>query len=264
MPLPGYQATNIDRNVLIPHGVGFFYKRSGDANFNDVGDVAGVSINIETEFLDHKSNRAGQNATAKRILTDRSMTIAMQLNEVAPENFRYVFLANAGASGSINVQETATPKRTASDTFVLPEAVAGAASAGIVAVTSEDGSSTYVETTDWTLDSDGLTLTIVSSSSLDTDSPNEGDKIHVHYLVAFSGATTQKYEVLANTSEEGVGQFRIRNNAGGLAQILELDSVQLSPNGSVDVPADAIQSLPLLVTTQVLNGLIGRLYIKDI
>lgn len=257
--MPGYTATNIDRNVNIPHAVSFFFLRSGDSAYKDVGDVADISVNVDATFLEHNSYRAGKNALAKRLLQQRGVSIGMSLNEINPNNLRYVWLAGAEATGSINVQETATPSRTAAGTFVLPDTPAE-----IIAVTSEDGTTTYAGSgTDYT-DSGGGVLTIATSSNLDTNSPNEGDKIHVHYTVAFSGSDTTVIEIMNDTSISGAGQFKIRNSEGGLAQVLVLDSVNMGPNGEVAVPPDAIQTLPLLVSAQVLNGLLGRMYLRDV
>lgn len=259
MALPGFKASNIAQNVSIGHGVKVFFMRDGTTTWLNLGDLADVSVTPSVEFLEHRSNHDGVQAVAKRILSDRSISIQAVLNEINIDNLRLALYGGAAATGSLNVISTSVPKRTASDTFVLPEAVES-----IISITSTDGDTAYVETTDWTLGSDGVTISIVASSSLDTDLPNEGDQVHVVYQVQFASADTRKIEILDQTTIEGQIQFQIRNNEGGLAQIIELDLVQISPNGAIPVPPDAIQNLPLTITGQVLNGNFGRVYVKNV
>jgi len=51
---------------------------------------------------------------------------------------------------------------------------------------------------------------------------------------------------------------------GGLAQILELDSVTIAPSGAITVPVDAVQQLPLTITAQIVNGEFGRMHLVDV
>lgn len=257
MATQGYIASNISRNVNIPHGVRLFFKRSGTSTWNDLGDLGDVSVTPVAEFLEHFSNHDGRNALAKRILSNRGLTIEATLNEPNVENLRFAFFGGSATSGSLNVISTSTPSRTAGGTFVLPETPNS-----VISVQSESGETTYTVTTDYTVSSD--TITIVTSSTLDSDVPNTGDKVTVTYDVAFASASTTKFTLLSDTSVSGAVQFQIRNQDGGLAQIIELDDCQVAPSGAVTVPADQIQQLPLTLTAQLVDSEFGRVYVKNV
>ncbi len=246
----GSRATNIADNVLVPHGVGCFFELNTTGDFLDLGDL-GDEVNLTplVEFLEHFSNRKGPRAVAKRILTSRGLTLEIVLNEVNGDNLRYVLYGGLLATGSINAIETAIPSKTATDTYVLTETPAA-----VVSVRSEDGETLYVLSTDYSVAGD--TITAESGGALIGDA--EGTRIHVNYLMAH--ADTRVSEMLQLTTIEGAMQFQIRNQNGGLAQIIELDNVQLAPNGAITVPAESIQTLPLLVTAQELNGMFGRVH----
>lgn len=251
MPNPSKVASNLT-NVSIPHGVSFFFRRTGDTDFMDFGDLQDVSITPVAEFLEHSSNRKGINAVVKRILTNRSLTIDMTLNEVNTENVRIAFYGGAITSGvSVSVLETATPTTTGSDTLTLPEPASS-----LVALVSEDGGTTYTYT------HAGTPVSPTDAVTGITPAPGAGVVLHALYEVSFQD--THRIELLDTTTIEGAARFQIRNNKGGLAQVFELDDVQIAPNGAIPTPADAIQNLPIVVTVQELNGQFGRIYFADI
>jgi hypothetical protein len=253
----GYLATNIDQNVRIAHGVGVFFKRTGTTTWVDLGDLGDVAITPEAEFLEHYSNRKGQNAFAKRLLTTRGISIDATLNEINPDNLRKAFFAGAASSGSINVLETATPELSGS-TFTLTETPDE-----VVSVVSVDGGTTYTVTTDYTVS--GAVITVVTSSALDVDT-SDGDKVLVTYKLAhnFGSDGTQKHTLLSDTDVTGSLQFQIRNNAGGLEQVYELTLVSIAPNGTISLGVGEIQSLPVSMKAQEVNGEFGTLYVTNI
>lgn len=246
MAQPSKAASNLT-NVTIPHGISFFFKRKSTSTWLDFGDISDVSITPVAEFLEHQSNRKGINAVVKRILTNRSLTVDVTLNEINLENLRLSLYGGDITTGSIHVLETAT-LTPATGVVTLPE-IADI----VLAVTNDDGSEVHTYT------HSAPSLYVSLSDTVETST------VHVTYEVAFStGDPTRKIEMLDITTIEGVGRFQIRNNKGGLAQIFEFDDVQIAPNGAIPTPSDAIQALPLTVTVQELNGKFGRVYFKDI
>ncbi len=259
MALPGFLGSNIARNVDFGHTVRLFVKRTGTTEWLDLGDLDEVNITPTVEVFEHTSNHDGRTAIAKRIVQTKALSLGVVLNEVNIANLRFGLFAGAAQTGSINAIATETPKVTSSNTLVLSE-VANT----VISVRSEDGETTYALTTDYPLDSDGVTINIVSSSSLDTDTATD-DKIHVTLDVAFGGAApTRKIELLDVGIIEGVAQFQIRNSEGGLSQIMELDAVSITPNGDLGVPKDGIQSIPITIAANILNGQFGRVYLTDV
>lgn len=258
----GYLAPNPQQNANIAGGVRFYFRRTGSSQFMDVGTVADVSSTPGNEQYEFNSTHGGRQSIAKTILLNRELTINLTLREINVENYRLGFYGGAEETGSINVIAAATPARTAAGTWVLPET--DGTIAALVEVRSEDGETLYSVTTDYTSSAGSNTITPAASGNLESDSPNEGDKIHVLYRVTFAGATTRKVELMDTTTIEGAAQFHVRNQDGGLAQIMELDSVSIAPDGAIGYAVDDVQSIPLVITAQVSNGAIGRTYFKDI
>jgi hypothetical protein len=128
---------------------------------------------------------------------------------------------------------------------------------------SEDGDTPYTDYTvagaagAYYIEDDGAD----GSTGLDTLAA--GTKLHITYETELS-TTGTTFTILDDTSVEGQLQFQIRNMEGGLAQILELDSVTIAPSGAITVPVDAVQQLPLTITAQIVNGEFGRMHLVDV
>lgn len=255
----GYPAANIARNVNIAGGVrAFFKRRDVDTYFASLGDIGDVSLEPLANFFSHLSTYDGRQAEAKRILSERGLTLNLTLNEINVPNLRHAFLANAEETGSINIPSTATPQQTSSGTWVLPEASADVGD--VLEVRSEDGDTLYTVTTDYTVSGNTITNAGTGGSIATT----EGLKVHVLYEVIMGAANTRKIEILQDTEIEGQAQFHVRNQDGGLAQIIELDSVLVAPTGAISVAADSPQQVPITMTAQILSGNFGRVYVRDI
>lgn len=256
MPRPGFLGGNAAKNVQVVGNVGLFVKLTGDTDWIDMGNLNNVEIEPTAEFLEYSSNRRGINAVVKRILTSRALTVNAVLEEVNPDNLRFAFLGTAPVAGSVNIIETAVLTETGTDTVILPEAPLA-----VLQVYTSDGGTDVSVSTDPTTDlaTDGVTLSI--------DAGHDGEEIHVVYSVALTSDTSsdvEKIEILASSLISGVGQLRIRNDSGGLAQVYELDSIEIAPNGAIGVPAEEVQSLPVTLTVREKNGMFGRVYTKTI
>lgn len=254
--MAGYLGSNISRNVQIPHGVRLMFLESGTTSWINLGDLSDVSVTPLAEFLEAFSNHDGKNALVKRILTNRGISIECTLNEINVENLKLVFMG--GATGTqtktIQVAETLTGYEDANGS-VLYTLGDTPAIGSTITVRPEAGGTPYNETSDYTVSSGVLTAV---SAALDVD----GNKVHVSYETSLGSAT--KFEVLGNTEIEGQAQFQIRNQDGGLSQILELSSVTIAPTGAIATPVDAIQTLPLTLTAQAVNGSFGDMFMVDV
>lgn len=255
--MSGYLASNPNRNVAIPGGIRLLFKRTGDTYHQTLGDISDVTLTPTAEYLEFSSAYDGISSVVKRILQSRALTINATLNEINNPNLRHAFLAGAPATASINIIAQSSFVISDSNTCTIPDLLS-ISNSNILEVRSEDGGTLYTASSDWT--SSGQTLTIVTSSTLDTDT-SPGDRINVLYRVIKDGSdNTQKMQILSDTSVEGSLQFQIRQQDGGLAQIVELDSVLLSPNGDITYPVDNVQSLPLQIDAQQVNGQFGNIY----
>jgi hypothetical protein len=256
--MAGYLGSNISRNVQIPHGVRLMFLESGTTSWINLGDLSDVSVTPLAEFLEAFSNHDGKNALVKRILTNRGISIECTLNEINVENLKLVFMGGATGTQSktIQVAEVVTGSINTGNPNSEVDYTLSDTPTGTVTVKSESGATTYTATTDYTIS--GVTITAETTGSINVD----GNKIHVSYGTNIGSST--KFEVLGNTEIEGQAQFQIRNQDGGLSQILELSSVTIAPTGAIATPVDAIQTLPLTLTAQAVNGSFGDMFLVDV
>jgi len=286
MARAGYLGSNIANNMQIPHGVRVMFKRdAAGSNWIDLGDVSDLSVAPLAEFLEHFSNQDGKNALSKRILTNRGITIDATLNEVNSENLQLAFLGGAAISYNQTLNVPVAEVISSVDdggvaTWYLTDPLAGGSSGGTAAVpgnlyavrkvdgdTFVVGSVEQTEYVDYEIVYDAVTdrWSIIEDLAVATDNDMEnvtGD-LHITYLAEVSTAATT-FTVLDDTSVSGQLQFQIRNMEGGLAQVLELDSVTIAPSGALTVPVDAVQQVPLTITAQVVNGSFGRMHLVNI
>jgi len=272
MARAGYLGSNVSRNMQIPHGVRIMFKRTGaGTNWIDMGDVSDLSVTPLAEFLEHFSNQDGRNALAKRILTNRGVSIEATLNEINAENLKLAFLggntSNTASTVKVTTSEVVAATIVAPITtpiWILSDDPAGGSTASVLRVVSEDGDTLYPDYT--------VAGTAGSYYIEDDDHPAAGGlvdlpvgtKLHITYETELSSTTGTTFTILDDTSVEGQLQFQIRNMEGGLAQILELDSVTIAPSGAITVPVDAVQQLPLTITAQIVNGEFGRMHLVDV
>lgn len=246
----GYTAPNISKNVSIAHGVRLFFQRDTGTSWLCLGDITDLSVNPVAEFVEHFSNHDGQNALSKRILQNKSMTIDATLNEINQENLQLMLLGGTYATGSVNYLYQEVLTAVAGGPWTTTET----AIASSVSLVLEDG--TAVPSTDY-----AVVAKVITTASGATVLDSSTAKINVQYSVALTGA--MQTELLNDTNITGAVQFHILNTSGGVAQIYEFDSCFISPNGSVNLPSDGIQTLPLTITTLIKNNKIGRSYFKN-
>jgi hypothetical protein len=252
---PGFLGGNAAKNVQVVGGVGLFVQVEGDSRWIDLGAMSDIELEPATEFLEYNSHRRGTNALVKRILTNRALTMNATLEEVNPDNLRFAFLGGSPISNaSVNILESAVLTSTASDTVILPEVADD-----VLQVASSDGQDDLAATPSDPsndLQTDGITLNIAPGTGA-------GVEVHVIYHVAQT-TDSESMEILESSLLQGIAQFRIRNTQGGLAQVYEMDSIDLAPNGAVPIPQEEIQSLPVTLTVREKNGKFGRIYTQTV
>ena len=266
--MAGYLAPNIAKNTLIPHGVQMLFKRTGTTTFLDLGDLSDVSMTPTVEFLEYSTSRFAKSAIAKRIGQNKGMTIEASINEITPELLRVAFYGTAKTDVA-TLTMTHIEKLTVADN-PSPDAnttvTLSFAATEIVSVKSADGATTYTDTTDYSstgsASSGSTVLTIV-----DADSPASGNipassDIVVEYK--YEKASAEKIEIGGSDQQTGVVEFHIRNNEGGLGQVITLDDVHIATNGAIPLAPDAVQNFPITVTALVKNGTLGHIQYYDV
>jgi len=252
----GFPTPNLSKNASIAHGVKLFFKDETAATpaWRDLGDLSDLTVNPTAEFVEHFSVHDGRNALAKRILSSRSLTIDATLNEIQRDNLRLALLGGTPVDdGAIDYQfAEVLSEDTAGNTFTLSN-IPKAASVKVY-LEGEESAETGGGT-DYSINDSTGVVTAVSAAML------AATKIRVEYTVVLASAT--KVELFGETNFHGGVQFHVLNNEGGVLQIMELDDAFLSPSGSMNIPMDGLQSLPITITSLVKNGLIGRSYFKN-
>lgn len=266
--MAGYLAPNIAKNTLIPHGVQMLFKRTGTTEFLDLGDLSDVSMTPTVEFLEYSTSRFAKAAVAKRIGQNKGMTIEATVNEITPELLRVAFYGTAKTDVTtltmthierLTVADNPSPD---DDTTVTLSFTASE----IVSVKSADGATIYTDTadtggTDYTFSGPSATLTIKEADSGTGTIPASSD-IVVEYKYEKSNA--DKIEIGGSDQQTGVVEFHIRNNEGGLGQVITLDDVHIATNGAIPLAPDAVQNFPITVTALVKNGTLGHIQYYDV
>ncbi len=81
---------NSPENINLPHGVSAWFQRDFVGAFVEVGDMVVDSFSPTPEFLEHFSYRDGLRALRKRLLTQKSATMGLTLNEPSILNLQRV------------------------------------------------------------------------------------------------------------------------------------------------------------------------------
>jgi hypothetical protein len=251
MARPGFLGGNAVRNVQIPSGSAFYIMLENTDKWIDFGFINDIDQEPGAEFIEYQNNHYGSTALVKRILTNRSLILNVVAEEINPDNLRFAFFAGAPVTGSVNVFETFVSTTLAGGQVVLPEDAVE-----IIECRSEDGAELFA-----------IVNFNPPSNTFQILGQGEGVRVHTTYTVQMNLSNVSQVEViemLASTTLSGVAQFRVRNQAGGIAQVYELDSVEVASNGAVPVAKEDIMSLPLTVTVRETNGQFGRVYTQTI
>lgn len=282
--MAGYLAPNIAKNTLIPHGVQMLFKRTGSTSFVDLGDLSDVSLTPTIEFLEYSSNQSAKAAIAKRIGQNKGITIEATINEITPETLRIAFYGDAATASAAGSPEVLT----AVEKITIPAGSTGTVAMGILfnaaSIVSVKGAAGKVYTgisadgtsgddaDDWFYDSTtpskNLSLVAVTSptptsggAEIVTDAASADLDLIVEYTYT---KAVDKLEIGKEDQQTGIVEFHIRNNEGGLGQVITLDDVHVATSGAIPLAPDAVQNFPITVTSLVKNGTLGHVAYFDV
>lgn len=278
--MAGYLAPNIAKNTLIPHGVQMLFKRTGSTSFVDLGDLSDVSLTPTVEFLEYSSNQAAKAAIAKRIGQNKGMTVEATINEITPETLRIAFYGDEAAA-------PASQTLTAIEKITVPAGTTGSVAmnilfnaASISSVKSASGKvytgvsadgATSVATDDWFYNSSSPSKTLSLVAATNPTSNNGGEIVEdassaaLDLIVEYTYTkTVDKIEIGKEDQQTGIVEFHIRNNEGGLGQVITLDDVHVATSGAIPLAPDAVQNFPITVTSLVKNGTLGHTAYFDV
>lgn len=221
--------------------------------FRAVGNAPEFNITIESETLDHYSSESGvqEKDASITLRTNRSGTLTV--DNVNNDNLALFFL---GTKSTITVTgETVTDESitnvklgmayqlgrtlanpTGARNITYP-GVAGPPDTTFV-VTNDDGSTTYVADTDYTLNAELGMLTILETGNIVDDS---------EILVTYTNEDyTHTQAISGSDAVEGSIKF-VADNATGENRDVELPYVKISPNGDFPLIAEEWMQIPFSV-----------------
>lgn len=256
---------NSNDNITIAHGISLWFQRDWAGAFVELGDCVVDGVDLAPEFYEFRSYRNGRNSLRKKLLVDASASINVTLNEIHAVNLQRVVYGSAVTAGASCTMRDARQLTVHCETNGLYVDLVTDASEPVATVTSCTVTGIYPDTD--VLHTMGASIQnttptaagLVFFSHTDLE---EGDTVYVTYTIAKSGMFSTEIFGASDSTIEGAAQLNIRNMNGGVVQCWDLASVALAPNGSISLPVDSHQTLPMVLTLAERGGTWGTIYVS--
>jgi hypothetical protein len=256
------------RNYQLPGSVCLFFRKKGsvaDADWKSLGNIIDPSIAAELERLEHFSQRRGQRAEDREVVSERSATLNFSIDEIARDTLELMFgtqdtsvdstvdtnnegvFTNPGGGNVIDLGPNA-------DNLVVASVVVRS-----INLEPAAGPTVFATPADYTVDGPNGEITIVAAGALD-NLPTDPE-IHIFWR---KNVATQKFNIFPGTEVEGEAQFQV-NTVGGIQYVIKFNSVSIINNGDITVgDGTAFQEVPLSLNILAdVNGDLGTLHIID-
>lgn len=224
-------------------GQGIFSVAPRDAEGNplgfiDVGNVSAATVDIEVEKDEHKESRTGQRSIDVTVITSKKGRLSMTV-----ENFESSILA-LGLHGTSSIIPAGSLGGVGSEEYVvmvLDKAVPlpnpKLATPHNLVLKSQDGTTTYVLDTDYTIDTAWGTLKALSTGAI-TDLTKA--------QVAYDTAEVTKLDVFDSAAPTRWVRFHGVNTVDALAKkVVNIFKVEFDPISGYGLISDEIQGLDL-------------------
>jgi len=208
-------------------GRGIVYLSMYDAQGNlgkeiDVGNAPELSFNIDISTLEHFSSRSGIKAKDKEIVTEVKPSISFVLDEMKVSNME-MFLLGSSAATVTQVAATATTVNIDAD-FKAYVSV-GKKKISSVVVKDDSDVTTYVEGTDYIVDSQSGGILALSTGAI-----TSGDTLHV----TFDNADLVHTDISALTKTSFEAQLKyVSDNPVGPGFVFTAWKIMIKPDGSL-------------------------------
>lgn len=232
------------RNYTLGRGKVYFGRfEAGSLQTNEfryVGNTPELNLTIESEELDHFSSDEGIREKDDSIALEVNRSGSMVCDDIQAENLALFFFGSAasltiaGATDETEDFDGVTPGLTYQLGVTASDPV-GVMGVENVVVESNPSGTTYVLDTDYTLDTDSGTVTILTTGSIAAD-----DDITITYDIV---ASTRTRILSGSTAVEGAMKF-IQSNPTGRDRVYTLSRVKISPNGDFALKGDEWQQIP--------------------
>lgn len=264
-------------NVQIAHAVSCHIQPNWTGAYRDVGFAQISGITLAPEFKSHMINRYGQLSEGKKVLTKKSASVNLKLEEPTILNIARVIYGGAiavpGDAGGLDAA-------TVYDSRLMTLSVAGAVVTldftdvtentqcdyedivvvGVYKITD----ATYAEnliTSNKAVASNG-TCTLSTDLLATTYSLANGDSVCVAYTFPIDDCYSCQIFGASNATLSGAAQLQVRNISGGVVQLWSFASVSFAPNGEIGFPTDDFQNIPMTMALLERGGTYGRVYTK--
>lgn len=256
---------NSTNNINQPHNVSVWFQQDWAGDYYELGDLIVDGVSLAPEFAEFRSYRNGINALRKRFLTNRAATVAATLSEPNIRNLQRVLFGGSIASAQATTVYEGKHLEVGSDGTGLYVDLTDAAETdfGNITVTGVFDPTDVLQATNYVSGGTSAPDTDGKVYLEETDSGfASGDTAYVRYSVTVSALYSTEIFGATNTTIEGAAKLQSRNLQGGVVQLWDLASVNLSPNGDLIYPIDAVQTVPIVLTLQERSGTFGTIYTK--
>lgn len=222
-------------NYTLGKGIIYFDRKNMSTGLyegeRDLGNAPAFSFNIAIEKLEHFSSRGGLKAKDKLVISQMTPSCSFTLDEINAENL--ALLSMADITTVTQTSGTATNEAHTAHVGMRFELTKREISA--VTVTNVAGTTTYVNGTDYIIDTtlkdDEIGRIYIPVGSSITD----GSVVHVDY--SYAATTYKEVRAFKNTQVEGMLRFVSDNPAGKQMQV-QIWRVSLTPAGDTSMIGD--------------------------
>lgn len=255
------------RNYNLAAGLRLFFRTKGSTDirdWRDLGDLEDVSFVHNIERFEHFSTRRGQRAQDRSIISQRELSINVMLHELNWTNLKFAFGSDGSdrVDGIFQLQDTKIATNPGDGgTISLGQIDIVPGTVLVLNVLEEDVELVeYVENTDYTVDANNGTITILAGGALAVPSEaNDNEEVHIFWE---KDVETQRVEAWSGVELDGEARFMMVN-PDGVSWIWEMPQVQIQTNGDIAL-GDGTDLVGLPLTLQILAGADGRFFNKHL
>lgn len=221
-------------------GQGILYVGDRDVNGNPTGlsglcNVSALELSVDVTKFEHKESCSGARAIDLTIIQEKNVTFTMTLENVKSTNLA---MALWGAASTVAGAAVTDEVITAKHDLVVPLAHTNLNSA--VSVVVDDGGTptptTYTEGTDFTVDYQNGTITVLSTGAIADDATIEIDYTHLGYADVQAMTVTSLTKYL---------RFDGLNTVDGTPFIVDLYKASIDPVSAMQLINEEIMQLEL-------------------
>ena len=222
-------------NYTLGKGVIYFDRKNMTTGLysgeRDLGNAPAFSFNIAIEKLEHFSSRGGLKAKDKLIISQMTPSCTFTLDEITAENFSLLSMAEIAEVSQVSGTAT-NEAHTANhgNRFVLAKRMISS-----VTVTNVAGTTTYVNGTDYLIDTTLKDDKIGRLYIPDGSTIPDGTVVHVDY--SFAAYTYREVRAFKETQVEGALRF-VSDNPAGKQMEVAIWRVSLTPSGDTSMIGD--------------------------